>query len=86
MTEATLKTNNQENGISVETQIQDFCLEHDGHYLLIENQAIGKKRSCNVKDLVLKPSIEFWNIDMQFGRARKYINNPANLPTTMLNN
>ena len=39
------------------------CIEHDGHYLHIENQAMGKTRSCNIKDIVLEPPIEFWNID-----------------------
>ena len=61
-------------------------IECDGHHLHIENQATGKTRSCNVKDVVLKPPVEFWNIDTQFGRAGKYINHPANLPTIMLNN
>ena len=56
-------------------------IEHDWHYLHIKNQAMGKTRSCNIKDIVLEPSIEFWNISMQFGKARKYINHPANLPT-----
>ena len=60
--------------------------EHDGHYLHIENQATGKTRSCNVKDIVLEPPMDFWNISTQFGRAGKYINHPANLPTIMLNN
>ena len=59
-------------------------IEHDRHYLPIENQAMGKTRSCNVKDVVLKPPITFWNIKMQFHRAGKYINHPANLPTIML--
>ena len=61
-------------------------IEHDGHYLHIENQATGKTRSCNVKDVVHEPPIEFWTIDIQFGRAGKFINHPANLPTIMLNN
>ena len=61
-------------------------IEHNGHYLHIENQATGKTRSCNIKDVVLKPPLEFWNNDTQFGRAGKYINNPANLPTITLNN
>ena len=38
-------------------------IKHDRHYLHIENQATGKMRSCNVKDVVLKPPVEFWNID-----------------------
>ena len=59
-------------------------IEHNGHYLHIENQATGKTRSCNVKDIVLEPPVEFWNIDTQF-RAGKYITHPANLHTIMLN-
>ena len=59
-------------------------IEHDGHYLHIENQATGKTRSCNIKDVVLKPPVEFWNINTQFSRACKYINHPANLPTITL--
>ena len=33
------------------------CIEHDRHYLHIENQAMGKTRSCNIKDIVLKPLV-----------------------------
>ena len=62
------------------------CIEHARHYLHIKNKAIRKTRSCNIKDIVHEPPIEFWNIDTQFGGARKYINHPANLPTIMLNN
>ena len=61
------------------------CIEHDRHYLHIENQATGKRRSCNIKDIVLKPPVEFWNINTQFGRAGRYINHLVNLPTIMLN-
>ena len=61
-------------------------IEYNGQYLHIKNQATGKQRLCNIKDVVLKPPVEFWNIEMQFGRAGKYINHPANLPTIMLNN
>ena len=61
-------------------------IEHDRHHLHTENQATGKTRSCNVKDIVLEPPVEFWNIDTQFSRARKDISHPANLPTIMLNN
>ena len=32
-----------------------------------------------MKYVVLKPPVEFWNIDTQFGRAGKYVNHPANL-------
>ena len=60
-------------------------IEHDRHFLHIENQATRKVCSCNVKDVILEPCIEFWNIDTQFGRAGRYINHPANLPTIKLN-
>ena len=56
-------------------------IEHDGHFLHIENQATGKVQSCNMKDVVLEPPVEFWNIDTQFGRAGKYVNYPVNVPT-----
>ena len=55
------------------------CIEQDGHFLHIENQATGKVCSCNVQDVILEPSIEFWNVDTQFGRAGRYINHPANI-------
>ena len=38
-------------------------IECNGHFLHIENQATRKVQSCNVKDVVLEPPIEFWNID-----------------------
>ena len=60
------------------------CIEHDGHFIHIEDQAIGKIQSCNIKDIILEPPIEFWNIDAQFGRASHYINHPVNLPTIQL--
>ena len=60
------------------------CIECNGHFLHIENQATKNTQSCYVKDVVLEPPVEFWNIDTQFGRAGKYINHPANLPTITL--
>ena len=39
------------------------CIECKGHFLHLENQATGKVQSCNVKDIILEPPIEFWNID-----------------------
>ena len=38
-----------------------------------------------MKDVVLEPPVEFWNIDTEFGRAGKYVNCPVNLPTISLN-
>ena len=43
-----------------------------------------KTRPCNVKDIALEPPAELCNIDMQFGRAGKFINHPTNLPTITL--
>ena len=60
-------------------------IECSGLFLHIENQPTGKELSCNVKGVVLEPPVEFWNIDTQFGRARKYTKHPANLRTTSLN-
>ena len=60
-------------------------IEHNGHYIHIENQATGRTRSCNIKDIILEPPVEFWNIDTQFGRASHYVNHPSNLPTIQLN-
>ena len=55
-------------------------IEHEGCYLHIENQATGKIRSCNVKDIILEPICELWNVNPEFGRASKFINHPNNLP------
>ena len=60
------------------------CIECNGHFIHIENQATGKIRSHNVKDIILEPPIEFWNIDTQFSRASHYVSHPANLPTIQL--
>ena len=60
-------------------------IEHNGHYLQIENQATGKTRSCSVKDIVHKLPVKLWNVDTMFGRAGKFINHLANLPTITLN-
>ena len=59
-------------------------IEHDGHYLHIKNQATGKTRSCNIKDVVLKPPVELWNVNKQFGRVGRDINHPANFPNITL--
>ena len=59
-------------------------VEHGRHFLHIENQATGKVQFCNMKDVALELPVEFWNIDTQFGRAGKFINHPANLPTISL--
>ena len=60
------------------------CIECNGHYIHIENQATGTTQSCNITDIILEPPVEFWNVDTQFGRASHYINHPSNLPTIQL--
>ena len=60
------------------------CIEHNGHFVHIENQSTGKIQSCNATDIILEPPIEFWSVDTQFGRAGHYINHPTNLPTIQL--
>ena len=60
------------------------CIECNRHFIHIKNQATGKIQSCNVTDIILEPPIEFWNIETQFGRAGRYVNHPANLPTIKL--
>ena len=60
------------------------CIKCNGHYLHVENQATGKTRSLNIKDVVLKPPVELWNINTQFGRVGRYINHPVNFPTITL--
>ena len=61
------------------------CIAHIRHCLHIENQATGKTRPCNVKDVVYELPVELWNVDSTFGRAGKFKNHPANLPTIPLN-
>ena len=61
------------------------CIDCNGHYLHVENLATGKARPYNVKDIVHEPPVELCNVDTMFGRAGKFINHPANLPTIPLN-
>ena len=60
-------------------------IEHDRHYLHIDNQATGKPRSCSIKDVVLKPPVELWNTDTIWQSWKMHFNHPANLPTITLN-
>ena len=39
------------------------CIEHNGHFIHIKNQATGKIWSCNVSDIILELPIEFWDVD-----------------------
>ena len=48
------------------------CIEHNGHYLETENQATGKTRPCNVKDIMHELLVELWNVDTKFGRWKIY--------------
>ena len=61
------------------------CIEHNKHYFHIENQVTGKIRPCHVKDILHEPPVELWNVNTMFGRAGKFINHLANLPTIPLN-
>ena len=61
-------------------------IEYNGHFLHIKNHATRKVQCFNVKDVVLEPPVEFWNIDTQYCRAGKYINHPVNLSTITLSN
>ena len=38
----------------------------------------------HVTDIILEPPIEFWDVNTQFGRAGRYVNHYANLPTIKL--
>ena len=63
------------------------CIESNGQFIHIENQATGKIQSCNVTDIILEPPIEFWNIDTQFSRAhnkpvKKGIRRISHFPTS----
>ena len=51
---------------------------------MLRTRPLEKFKSCNVKDVVLEPPVELWNIDTQFGRAGKSINHPTKLPTINL--
>ena len=62
-----------------------FHIEHNGHYLHIENQATGKARPCNITDVVHELPFKLWNVDTMFGTAGKVINHLANIPTIPLN-
>ena len=70
MTEFTLKNKQPEKwDLKWRPGYRIVHIECNGHYLHIENQGTGKTRSCNVKDIVLEPAVEFWNINTQFGRS-----------------
>ena len=47
------------------------CAEHNGHYVYIENQATGKTRFCNVKDIVHELPVELWNVDRKVWQSWK---------------
>ena len=61
------------------------CIEHNRHYLHIQNQATRKTRRGNVKDIVFELPVELWNVDTKFSRVGKFINHPENLLTIPLN-
>ena len=59
-------------------------IEHDGHYLHIENQGTGRTQYFNVNDVLHEPPVELCNVDTQFGRVGKFMNYTMNLPTITL--
>ena len=69
----------------MESWLQD-CLHRAQQTLPTQrNQAAGKARPFNVNHVVHKLPVKLWNVDTTFGRAGKFINHPANLPTIPLN-
>ena len=67
-----------------------YRIVHTGHnrcylHIGIENQATGKMGTCNVKDVLHELPVELSNVNTMFGRAGKFINHQANLPTIPLN-
>ena len=60
-------------------------MECNGHHLHIENHATAKTRPYSVKDVVHELPGKQWNVNTMFGRAGKFINHPANLPTVPCN-
>ena len=48
------------------------CIEFNRHYLHIENQAKGKTRPCNVKDVVHKPPVKSWKIYKSSSKSPHY--------------
>ena len=49
---------------------RNIHIECNGYYLHIENQATGKTRTCNVKDVINEPPVELWNVDTTFGKTK----------------
>ena len=68
-------------GSKMEADYRIVCTECNRHYLHIENQATGKTSSCNINSVIHKLPVKLYNVDTTFGRAGKFINHPANLPT-----
>ena len=86
MTEYILRTNKQASGISDgdwDTELSKMSMTDI--FCTLKTKLLEKYSLDNMKDVVPEPPVEFWNIDTQFGRAGKYINHPANLPTITLN-
>ena len=69
---------------NMETQIQDCSYWAWQTLPAHRKPSYGENKILQHKDIVHEPSIEFWNIDTQFGRARKFINHPTNLPAIKL--
>ena len=84
--ESILKQTARKMGSQVETLIKDYSY-------WAQQTLPTHWKSGHMEDKVMQHQgyrtwtpVEFWNIDIQFCRARKYINHLANLPTIILNN
>ena len=54
-------------------------------FCTLKTKLAGKVWSCNMKDIVLEPPAEFWNIDNTIWQSWKiYQLHPVNLPTINL--
>ena len=81
MTEYTSKRRNlEEMGSKMESQLQDCLYRVQWHYLHIEDQATGKTRSCNVKDIAHDLPVELLNVDTKFCRAGKLYKSSSKSP------
>ena len=79
------KTSSPANGIlNGDLDIGLFELSMMDTSCISRTRLLEKYDPVIVKDVVLELPVEFWNIDTHFGRAGKFINHPANLPTISL--
>ena len=63
VTKYTLKQATWKMGSKVESCLQNCPHKVQWNYLHIENQATGKTRPCNVKEIVHELPVKLWNVD-----------------------